>query len=172
MEDLLPPLTEHGATFEPPRVRQFTIFLENKVGRLQNLIRCLEEGVGRIVALSVEESGDATLVRLICGHSAFGRELLRTANIPFAEAELLAVELPKRTRQPLVSICSALLAAEINIHYAYPLLNHNGHPAMALYVDDPTLAAELLIRKNFTLLAESDLNQQPPEEEEPPTPMY
>lgn len=160
MEDLLPPLTEHGATFEPPRVRQFTIFLENKVGRLQSLVRSLEEGVGRIIALSIEESGDAALVRLICAHSAFGRELLRTAGVPYAESELLAVELPKRTKQPLVSICSALLAAEINIHYAYPLLHHKqGQPAMALYVDDPTLAAELLIRKGFTLLAESDLDR-------------
>jgi hypothetical protein len=159
MEDLLPPLTEHGAGYEPPRVRQFTIFLENKVGRLQNLVRSLEEGVGRIVALSIEESGDAALVRLICAHSAFGRELLRTAGIVFAESELLAVELPRRTRQPLVSICSALLQAEINIHYAYPLLSHNEHPAMALYVDDPTLAAQLLISKGFTLLAESDLNK-------------
>jgi hypothetical protein len=43
---------------------------------------------------------------------------------------------------------------------------------MALFVDDPTLAAQLLIRKGFTLLAESDLNQQPPEEEDPPTPLY
>ncbi|HZZ43636.1 MAG TPA: hypothetical protein VFE58_11915 [Tepidisphaeraceae bacterium] len=158
MEDLLPPLTEHGAGHEPPRVRQFTIFLESKVGRLQNLVRSLEEGVGRIIALSIEESGDAALVRLICAHSAFGRELLRTSGVAFAESELLAVELPKRTRQPLVAICSALLAAEINIHYAYPLLNYKGHPAMALYVDDPTLAAQLLIRKGFTLLAESDLN--------------
>lgn len=159
MEDVLPPQTEHGAGFEPPRVRQFTIFLESKVGRLQNLVRFLEEGVGRIVALSIEESGDAALVRLICGHSNYGRELLRTAGLAFAESELLAVQLPKRTKQPLVAICSALLAAEINIHYAYPLLVSKGGPALALYVEDPTLAADLLIRKGFTLLAESDLQE-------------
>lgn len=166
MEDVLPPLTEHGGGYEPPRVRQFTVFLESKVGRLQNLIRFLEEGVGRIVALSIEESGDAALVRLICAHSAFGRELLKTANLSFSESELLAVELPKRNRQPLVSICSALLAAEINIHYAYPLLVGKGAPALALYVDDPTLAAQLLISKGFTLLAESDLAGSQPEEDD------
>jgi hypothetical protein len=65
MEEVLPPMTEHGAGFEPPRVRQFTIFLENKVGRLQMLMRSLEQGVGHIVALSIEESGDSALVRLI-----------------------------------------------------------------------------------------------------------
>lgn len=156
MEEILLPETQEAAGFEPPRVRQFTVFLENKVGRLQMLVRALEEG-GRIIALSIEESGDAALVRLICAHPDYGRELLRTARFSFGETELLAVELPKRTKQPLIAICSALLAAEINIHYTYPLLLGPRGPALALYVDDPTLAARLLIKKGFTLIGESDL---------------
>ena len=159
MEDVLPPLTEHGATYEPPRVRQFTVFLESKVGRLQNLIRFLEEGVGRIVALSIEESGDAALVRLICAHSNFGRELLRTAGLSFSESELLAVELPKRTRQPLVKICSALLAAEINIHYAYPLIVHpRGRSAVAMHIDNNEQASRTLHDMGFEILCEADLS--------------
>jgi hypothetical protein len=122
MEDVLPPETLEGAGYESTRVRQFTIFLENKVGRLQMLVRSLEQGVGKIVALSIEESGDMALVRLICAEPEYGRELLRTASFAFAESELIAVELPKKTKQPLLAVCSALLAAEINIHYAYPLL--------------------------------------------------
>ena len=71
----------------------------------------------------------------------------------------MAVELPRRTKQPLLAVCSALLAAEINIHYAYPLMRRPSGPAMALYVDDPTLAAQLLIKKGFKLLSESDLRE-------------
>ena len=52
---------------------------------------------------------------------------------------LLVVELQKKSKQPLIDICSALLAAEINIHYAYPLLVRPRAPSLALYVDDPTL---------------------------------
>ncbi len=159
MEQVLPPQTLQGARFEPPVVRQFTVFLENKVGRLGMLLRSLEEGSGRIVALSLEESGDSALVRLICAHSEFGRELLRTAGFTFTESELLAVVLPKRSRQPLMAICSALLAAEINIHYAYPLLLRKRGPAMALFIDDTVLGSQLLIKKSFTLLAESDLTE-------------
>ncbi len=159
MEDLLPPHTAHGAGFELTRVRQFTIFLESKVGRLQMLLRSFEQGVGKIVAISIEESGDAALVRLICAHPDFGRELLRTAGFGFSESELLAVELPENATQPLVTVCSALLAAEINIHYAYPLLTRPRGPAMALYTDDPTLAAQLLIRKGFTLISQGDLDK-------------
>ena len=158
MEQVLPPETANAAGFESPRVRQFTIFLENKVGRLQMLIRSLEQGVGRIVALSIEESGDSALVRMIAAQPDFGRELLQTAGFPFCESELLAVELPK-VRQPMLAVCSALLAAEINIHYAYPLLVRPAGPAMALYAEDPTLGAQLLIKKGFTLLSQNDLGQ-------------
>ena len=59
MEEVLPPQTESGAGFESTRVRQFTIFLENRVGRLQTLVRALEESEARIVAMSIEESADS-----------------------------------------------------------------------------------------------------------------
>jgi hypothetical protein len=159
MEEVLPPQTEHGAGFEPTRVRQFTIFLENRVGRLQSLVRALEQGADPIRALSVEESADTALVRLICSDADLARETLRKSGFFFNESELLAVELRKRSTQPLIAICSALLAAEINIHYAYPFLLGPHGPALALYVDDPTLAAQLLIRKGFTLIGESDLKK-------------
>jgi hypothetical protein len=157
MEEVLPPQTETGAGFEPTRVRQFTVFLENRVGRLGTLVRALEETAGRVCALSIEESADSALVRLICADPDTSRDALQEAGFGFSESDVLAVELPRRTRQPLISICSALLAAEINIHYVYPLLVRPHGPALALYVEDPTLAAQLLIRKGFTLIGESDL---------------
>jgi hypothetical protein len=158
MEEVLPPQTMSGAGFEPPRVRQFTVFLENRVGRLQTLVRALEQA-GKIVALSIEESADMALVRLVCSEPDSARALLKENEFSFGESELLAVELPPKSRQPLIEICSALLAAEINIHYAYPLLLHPRGPSLVLYVDDPTLAAFLLIKKGFTLIGESDLHK-------------
>jgi hypothetical protein len=157
MEEVLPPQTEDASGFESTRVRQFTVFLPNKVGRLQQLVRVLEEGVSKIVAMSLEESADSTLVRLICSDPDHAKYALEEKGFALNESELLAVELPKKSPQPLIAICSALLAAEINIHYAYPLLLRPRGPSIAIYVDDPTLAARLLIRKGFTLIGESDL---------------
>jgi hypothetical protein len=157
MEEVLPPQTQEGAGFEPTRVRQYTVFLENKVGRLQSLVRALEQGSGKIVAMSIHESADSALIRLICSDPEESREILKYADFAFSESELLVVELPKKSKQPLIDICAALLAAEINIHYAYPLLLRPRAPSLALYVDDSTLAARLLIRKGFTLIGESDL---------------
>ena len=163
MEEVLPPQTRDGAGFEPTQVRQFTIFLENRVGRLQTLVRALEEEVVQIVGLAIEESADSALVRLICSDPDHGRDALKQAGFTFSESDLLIVELPKRTRQPMIALCAAMLTAEINIHYAYPLLVRPRGPALALYVEDPTLAAQLLIRKGFTLLGQSDLGSKAPD---------
>jgi hypothetical protein len=53
MEEILPPQTQEGAGFELTRVRQFTIFLDNRVGRLGMLLRTLEEEDSKIIALSI-----------------------------------------------------------------------------------------------------------------------
>ena len=155
MEEVLPPQTASGAGFELTLVRQFTVFLENRVGRLQMMLRVLEETT-RVVSITIEESADASLVRLICADQDPGRDALRQEGFCFSESDLLCVALP-RSAVPLTSICQAIVTAEINIHYMYPLLRpRNG---IALYVEDPTLAARLLIAKGFTLLAESDLSR-------------
>jgi hypothetical protein len=157
MEEVLPPQTENGSGFERTGVPQFTIFLENRVGRLSTLVRALEQNAGRINAISIEESADSALVRLVCSDSEAAREALREQGFSFSESEILAVELPVRSQQPLIAICTALLSAEINIHYAYALLTRPRGPALALYVDDPTLAAQILIRKGFRLIGQSEL---------------
>ena len=159
MEEVLPPQTQEGAGFESTRVRQFTVFMENRVGRLQTLVRSYEESTGKIMALSIQNSADTALVRLICSDPDTAKEVLNKDGFSFTEQDLLVVQVPKRSQHPLMLICQALLAAEINIHYAYPLLISPGGPALAMYVDDPTLAAQLFIKKGFTLIGESDLNK-------------
>jgi len=160
MESVLPPQTERGAGFEPARVRQFTIFLENRVGRLQGLLGALTTAAHPIRAVCIEESADSALVRLICDDPDPARQTLASAGFAFSEIDLLAVQIPKRGANSLTAICTALLAAEINIHYVYPFLLGPHGPALALYVDDPVLAGQLLMKKGFTLIGQSDLESR------------
>jgi hypothetical protein len=157
MQEVLPPQTASGAGFEGTYIRQFTVFLENRVGRLQTLLRALED-VTRVVALAIEESADSALVRLVCADSDAARETMRQDGFSFSETDLLCVVLPNKTRHPLSGICTALLTAEINIHYAYPVITSEAQ-AVALYVEDATLAARILFGKGFNLLGESDLKK-------------
>ena len=165
MEEVVGPDTEEGAGFEFTRLRQFTIFLENRVGRLQALVKALEEGPHDIITIAIEESADSALVRMVCAYPDLSRETLRLDGFAFTESEVLAVELPRSRKQPLLAITAALLTAEINIHYLYPLLQRPSVPALILYVEDPVLATQLLIRKGFTILGESDFRQPRPDAE-------
>ncbi len=159
MEETLPPQTEDGAGFEPTHVRQFTVFLENRVGRLQTLVRAYEGDWGRIAALDIQNVVDNALVRLICSDAEYGRDVLKNGGFAFTEQTILAVRLPPAAKQPLTAITSSLLTAEISIHYAYPLLGSPLGPALAICVDDTVLAAKVLLSKGFVLIGESDMKQ-------------
>ena len=156
MEEVLPPGTGSGARFEPTRVRQVTVFLDNRVGRLQTLIRTCEQSGGRILSLAIENATDVALVRLICSDVELTCRTLENEGFSFAEQDMLIVQLPK-SAHPLQAICAALLAAEISVQYAYPLMTGKGTPAIVLYVDDLVLASQIMIKKGFTIIGESDL---------------
>lgn len=159
MEGILPPLTQYGSGYERASVRQFTIFLENRVGKMAFLLGKFEEVGLRINAFSVEESTDISLLRLIASDPDQARACLREHDFSFSETDVLAVEIPRTNSLPLIKVAQALLSAEINIHYAYPLLRAHAEPAIALYVDDLTLAQRILIRKGFRILGETDLRK-------------
>lgn len=140
-----------------PTVTQFSIFLENKVGRLLELVRGFNGSKVKIVGLSISDAADCCIIRLILSHPEQGREILQLKELPFAENELLVAELPSGP-QSLVELCTALLQAEINIHYAYPLIVHpNGRAAVAMHVDNNESASATLRDKGFEILRESDL---------------
>ena len=98
------------------------------------------------------------MVRLITSASSNARPILREQRLPYSEHELLIVEL--HGDHNLTRMCLYLLGAELNIHFAYPLmLRPNGSPTIALAVDDMTLAGQILRQKDFHLLGEADLPQ-------------
>ena len=140
-----------------PTIRQFTVFLENRVGQLLEVVRRFEGSKVRIVALSINDASECAFVRFLLSHPEQGREILERAGLAMIESDLIGIELPDG-RQPLLQICTALLQAEINIVQAYPLIvRPHGNPAVALMVDNPDLAMETLNAKGFTMITEGDL---------------
>jgi len=159
MNEAATPLeTTHG--FAPPTVVQFSVFLVNKVGKLLDLVENFDEASCSICAISVHESSDHAVVRVITNNAAEARKLLREDGLPFGEHEVLVVSLGPG--YSLSRLCLHLLGAEINIAFAYPLMiKPNGAPTIAIAVDDHTLAGQILRRKGFTLLGEADLPRMP-----------
>jgi hypothetical protein len=113
----------------------------------------------RIVALSINDSGECAFVRFLVSHPDQGREILERAGLPLIESDLIGVELAA-SQQPLLQVCTALLQAEVNIIQAYPIMvRPRGRPAVALMVDNTEMGLETLGRKGFTMISESDLDE-------------
>lgn len=140
-----------------PAIRQFTVFLENRVGQLLEVIRRFEGSRVHIVALSISDASECALVRFLLSHPEQGREILERAGLAIIESDLIGVELPEGP-QPLLEVCTALLQAELNIVQAYPLLvRPRGRPCVALMVDNIETARETLAAKGFMMITEADL---------------
>lgn len=149
------------AGYSPPSVTQFSVFLDNRVGKLLELLKLFDNhGSCQVCAFSVQEASDYAVVRVITNHSDAARDLLRSQKLPYSETRLLVVEIIES--HTLSRMCLYLLGAEINIQFAYPLMmKPNGTPTIALAVDDLTLAGQILRRKDFKLLGECDLPGPP-----------
>jgi hypothetical protein len=143
-----------------PAIRQFTVFLENRVGKLLEVIRRFEGSRVKIVALSIADTCECAFVRFLLSHPEQGREILERAGLAIVESDLIGIELPDGP-QALLDICTALLQAEVNIIQAYPLLvRPRGKPAVALMVDNIEMGQETLAAKGFAMITENDLMEE------------
>ncbi len=143
-----------------PSVRQFNVFLANRMGALLDLVKRFETTDVKVVSLTVVETADCAIIRLVPSDPERGAEILNLAKLPFTESDLLVVKLPDND-QPLLTICKALLGAEIDIHYAYPLMigvGPMGNTAVAMHVEDHETAVSVLVNQGFTIFTEGDLD--------------
>ena len=146
-----------------PAIRQFTVFLENRIGQLLEVIRRFEGTKVRIVAVSISDAGECAFARFLLSHPEEGREILERAGLAIIESDLIGVALPEGS-DALLRICTALLQAEVNIIQAYPLLvRPRGRAAVALMVDNIEMGQETLANKGFNMITEADLQEPIPE---------
>ncbi len=145
-----------GSAYAPNFVSQFSVFLENRVGKLLELVKAFDDQMVRICALAVHDSSDHAVIRLVTSNHVAAREVLGKQGLTFFETEILVVEFGGD--KTLHRMCQFLLGAELNIRFSYPIMGWGEHGAViALAVDDPTLAAQILRRKEFRLLCEEEL---------------
>jgi hypothetical protein len=98
--------------------KQITVFLENKPGRLANVLSELARQKVNITALSVMDKHEHGVLRVVVDDAAKTRQIVKGMNTPTTETDVLVVEL---RNQPgaLAHVCETLAAEHINIDYAY-----------------------------------------------------
>ncbi|UCE58985.1 MAG: hypothetical protein JSU63_16270 [Phycisphaerales bacterium] len=150
---------ETAASHDVPTVTQLSVFVENRVGQLLRLTKLFDQTDIRILALSQVNSVDCAICRTLLDDPEKGAELLTASGFKLSETEVIVVVLPHGKRA-LLHTWMALLAAEVNIHYTYPLLfRPGGCAALAIASDSVEEAVETLRRQKFEVLSQADLMQ-------------
>jgi len=143
-----------------PIVRQLSVFLDNRLGQLLRLTQIIEQKDVKILGLSVSDSVDYAVVRMIFDSPDVARAVLREAGFAVSVSEVIVVRLPPGKRG-LLTVWQCLLSSEINIGYCYPLLPDALGGAIVLSADNLEIATDTLIRYKLDVLGESDLRSSP-----------
>lgn len=139
-------------------VRQFSVFTENRVGRLHDLTSLFKAHNVHIMALTVLDTTDCAIDRLIVDDPDKARELMVNNDFPYAECNVIAVEIADESQ--LTGVLAALLEAEINIHYIYSFIKRpEGKSALAINTEDGDVAAQALSQRGFRVLTQRDISR-------------
>ena len=139
-------------------VIQFSVFTANRLGRLHDVISLLSSQAVHVMALTVLDTTDSTIIRMVVDDPEKARTLLRENDFPFNESKLLVVALDATS--DLNSVISALLEPELNINYLYSFIPHpNGKSILALSMEDNEMGEQALKRHGFTVLKQCDISR-------------
>jgi hypothetical protein len=125
-------------------IKQISIFVENKPGRMARVAKTLSDAGVNIRALTIAEAGDFGVIRMVVDDTEKGYQVLREKGLTVSETDVLAVEL-KDVPGGLYEIAKSLGDHAINMDYAYAFVTAKAERAMLiLRVDDIKRATEVL----------------------------
>jgi len=139
-------------------VEQISIFLENKSGRMAEVCQILADAGVNIRALSLADTSDFGVLRLIVDKSPEAGTALRKNGFTVRLSQVTAVKVADKPGG-LLEILNVFNEAGINIEYMYAYANPAGGTAIMVFRLEPLdKATELLTEKGFTLLSIEDLS--------------
>ena len=139
-------------------VKQFSVFAENRLGRLYDLTSLLKDNNVHVMGITVLDTTDSAIVRFIVDDPDKARELLINNDFPYVECVVLAVEINDESQ--LKGVLAALFEAEINVHYVYSFIKRpEGRCALAINAEDDDVAAQSLRQRGFRVLGQRDISR-------------
>jgi len=113
-------------------VTQFSVFMVNKPGVLAQAAQQLAQSKINVLAMTVMDSSEHGVLRLVAAETDKTRIALRKLNLPTTETEVLMVEMPNRPGA-LADVCMRFAHAHVNISYAYCTTGGAGGRARAIF---------------------------------------
>jgi hypothetical protein len=134
------------------KVEQISVFIENKSGRLAEIARLLGESGVNIRALSLADTSDFGILRLIVNDRERAKQVLKENGFTVSKTEVIAVEVPDRPGG-LADILQTLDSEAINVEYMYAFVERCGENAVIIFrFDEIEKAIKVLTENDFTIL--------------------
>lgn len=134
------------------KVEQISIFLENKPGGLEHVTRVLMDAGINIRALSLADTSDFGILRLIVNESESAMTALHGEGLTIRRSQVVAVEVPDRPGG-MHSIAKVLTENNVNVEYAYAFVEKSGENAIIIFrFDDIDAGIDVLLKKGFKVL--------------------
>jgi hypothetical protein len=138
-------------------IQQLSVFLEDRSGRLTELTRILAENDVNIIALSVAETADFGIVRMVVGRPELAKNALEKGGFSIGLTEVICVNMPDEPGS-LYRILQILTDEGINIDYMYAFSKNNVALAVIRSTDNQHVS-EVLEKNKMKLLSHSDIYQ-------------
>src|SRR5512139_422890 len=141
------------------KVEQLSVFLENKAGRLAEVTKVLGEGGINIRALSLADTTDFGILRLIVDQYDKAREILKQHGFTVGKTEVVAIEVPDRPGG-LAWVLQILSDSDVNVEYMYAFVQHSGKNAVIIFrFDNLERAIELLQQQGVRIYSGQEVYQ-------------
>ena len=138
-------------------IRQLSIFLENRKGRLASITSILADANIDIAGISIADTAEFGIIRLIVNDIENAEKILREKNVLHRVNDVTAVEVDGKPGG-LAKVLSLIDSTSINVEYMYTLAKEsNGNPVLILRFSEPGIARETLRKGGVTLLDEKAL---------------
>ena len=137
-------------------ITQISVYMENKPGKLAEIVSELSKAGVNIRAMSLADTSDFGLVRLIVSDLNKARDILQEMTLVFCN-KVLAVEMDDKSGA-LSVILNALNEGDVNVEYMYAFVGKQPYSAYAvMQVDDMEKAEKILENRKIRMLCEEDL---------------
>ena len=131
-------------------LKQLSVFLENREGRLEDLFQVFEAHNIEIQSFSLAESSEYGILRLIVSNPEIAKEELRAVDFSASLTDVVAVRLPGGF-DSLKSVTDAV-TSEYNIEYMYVLSTEKDKQAIVFKIKNVEEVEKSLEEKGFTLI--------------------
>jgi len=139
------------------KAEQISVFLENKSGRLAEVMRVLGAAQVNIRALSIADTSDFGILRIIVNDREKALETLKANNFTVSLTDVVAIEVPD-TPGGLAEILDLLDAQKVNVEYMYAFIERHSDAAVIIFrFDETDKAIEILQKAGITILGSKEI---------------